>query len=118
MAGIDSAYAQFNGLAPRAFHLIGRDHKVFTAAGGIIDVVFTVHLAQVRGIDRIVLSLYRTCYRLPMQKVCGMPDKQTRIVGEVGMGHVVIITVAEDGRIRVITREDTHLNALLPATCN
>jgi hypothetical protein len=48
-----------------------------------------------------------------------MPDKQSRIIGKVGMGHIKILAVTHNGRIWIITGENAHFDrsTLLLTTC-
>ena len=106
MPGIDAAHIQLHRLAPGARGVIGRNNVILAPAGGIVYIVLSVHLAQIRRINGIVAVFHSPGNGFPMQQVRRMPHQQRREIGERRMGHIKIVPVAENGGIRVIAREN------------
>ena len=113
MARVDAADVQLHRLAPRAFGPIGINHIVLAGTRGIVDVIFTAHLAQVRGENGVIAVFHRPCDGLPVDEVRGMPDEQGREIRERRMRHVEIGPVPQDRGIRVIARKDTGLEGFM-----
>ena len=106
VARVDAAHVQLDRGAPGAFRPVGRDDVILAAAGRVVDVELAVHLAEFRGVDGVVSVLDRAGNGFPVQQVGGMPDQQGGEVGEGGVGDVEVVAVAQDGRVRIIAREN------------
>ena len=123
MTRVNVGDTQINRLAPRAVGRIGRNDKVHAAAGlqvapglgtnglrwegyGEVYVVLTIIFANIRSPDRAQEGIECCTDRLPMHKVATMEDDESWHVVERTVRHIVIITIAHDGGVGIVTSED------------
>gem|GEM_PF-5239283 len=84
-------------------------HEVAARLGGAgreVDEVATLVLDDVRRPDRTDIGGDGVAQRLPVDQIARVPDRQTRVGIERGQGEVVIVTVLEHRRVRVIAGQD------------
>ena len=77
---------QVNGAAPGSGGIVSRNdivaEVVVTVRSGEVDIVFAIVFAHVRSPDGAQRLVQRTAYRLPIDKVTGMVDCQSRQILE------------------------------------
>ena len=47
-----------------------------------------------------------TTDRFPMEEVARVPDEETGLVEVGGMGHIIVLSIADDGRVGIVASED------------
>ena len=120
---VDVGNTQINGLAPWTIGGIGRNDKVHAAAGlqitpclgtnglrwegyGEVYVVLAIIFANIWRPNRAQECVECRTDRLPMHKVATVEDDETRHVVERTVRHIVILAIAHDGGVGVVTSEN------------
>ena len=106
MTGVNAFYIQLYRFAPRTANIVGINHIVFARRCGIINVITILVFQQVGCPNRSFIFRQCSADRLPVQQISGMPDKQSGSITKRRMRHVIILPVAQDRRVRIITGKD------------
>ena len=105
MSGVDAAHLQIFRCAPRPTDVVRPYHPV-RPGSRIIDVIPIIILHQIRCHGRAFPLRHGTAYRFPMLQVLGMPDEEARRIIKRRMRHVVILPVAQDGGVGIVSGKD------------
>jgi hypothetical protein len=103
--GIDGVDAEIDGVAPRAFGVVGVDDAEF-AAGGVVDVEVALVLAQIGRPDDAVKAVESGGDGTPVDEVGGAVDGEAGSVVEAGVGEVEVVADAEGAGVRMVAAED------------
>lgn len=123
MAGVDVGHSQIHGFAPGAIGGVGCHHEVHAAAGlqssvglcahgisGIghrkINIIFVLIFANVRCPYGTQEGVERRTDGLPVNEVAAMEDRESRHVVEGAVRHVIVVAVAHDGRVGIVTSQN------------
>ena len=120
VAGIDAVMnVEVDRLAPRTFDAV-RPNCVNRPAASArvrrdVNEIAAVMLGEIHGPDRSQVLVQRRADGAPVHQVAAVPDDQPRIGEEGREGHVIVLPVLEDGRIRVIAGHDRVKIGAVPA---
>ena len=111
VARVDAARDfQVDRVAPRPLDAVGPDGvdrpRIAVRRGRDVDEVAAVVLAQVERPDRAQRLFQGRADGRPVHEIRRMPDHDARVREEAREGHVIVLAVLEDRRVRVVARDD------------